>query len=100
MTDNPEIKAGETLQFKAFGEFTDSSVMDISSKVTWSSETVSVAAIDSNGLATAMNKGTTQIRNRSTHQYIRRKKISTCGSATPTYQSISGSITLTVASFV
>jgi len=61
MTDNPEIKAGETLQFKAFGEFTDSSVMDISSKVTWSSETVSVAAIDSNGLATAMNKGTTQI---------------------------------------
>ena len=95
-TDNPEIKAGEALQLKAFGVYTDGSVMDISSKVTWSSETVSVAAIDSNGLATAMNKGTTQISASSQLINTYGEKIPTGSGAIPTYQSISGNTTLTV----
>ncbi len=65
---------GYTLQFMAFGYYSDDIYRDISSKVTWGSSDATIAAIDAKGLATALNKGTTQI--------------------SATYQSITGSSTL------
>lgn len=58
---------GQTAQFTAIGQFTRSPLsQDITSQVTWSSNVASVATIDSAGLATAVNSGTTTIAATST----------------------------------
>lgn len=50
-----------TQQFTATGTFGDLSQQDISSTATWTSSSTSVATIDTKGLATAANLGTTTI---------------------------------------
>lgn len=62
---NPTSAKGLTRQFTATATFTDSSTMDITTQVTWSSGTQSVAVISnapgSEGLATAAAEGTSRI---------------------------------------
>jgi hypothetical protein len=72
---NPSIGAGGTLQFQATGTYSDNSTLDLTSQVTWSSGTQTVATINA-GLATALTVGTSLI--------------------TATVNGISGSTTLTV----
>ena len=58
---NPSIADGLTQQFVATGTYTDNSQADLTSQVTWASSTLSVAAINASGLATAVGGGTTGI---------------------------------------
>jgi hypothetical protein len=51
---NPSLPKGETDQFTATGTFSDKSTQNLTSLVTWSSATPSVASINSGGLATAV----------------------------------------------
>jgi uncharacterized protein YjdB len=73
---DPGILSGATQQFTATGTFSDGTTQDITAQVTWSSLNPYVAAVDSNGLATALAAGTTII--------------------TATSGTLSGSTTLTV----
>jgi hypothetical protein len=61
----PTIPLGTTQQFTATGTYTDQSTKDITSVVTWSSSSATVAIISntsgSNGLATSAGVGTTTI---------------------------------------
>jgi uncharacterized repeat protein (TIGR03803 family) len=52
---------GDTIQYEAYGTYSDGSVGVLTSKVTWSSSKPSVATIQSGGLATGVNGGTTTI---------------------------------------
>ena len=62
---NPSLLAGKTEQFTATGAFSDGSTENLTSQVTWASATTSVATISnaagSQGLATAVAKGTSNI---------------------------------------
>ena len=62
---SPAIAKGLTQQFAAIGTYTDSSTQDLTTAVTWASDTASVASISnaagSNGLATAAGVGTSNI---------------------------------------
>jgi len=62
---NPTIPARTNQQFTAMGTYTDGSMQNISTAVTWSSSAAAVAAISnaagSNGLATAFAAGSTSI---------------------------------------
>lgn len=58
---NGMVQPGKTQQFTASGKFGDNSVRDVSSKVSWSSSSTSVATIDNTGLATGVALGTTTI---------------------------------------
>lgn len=77
---NPSIAKGTTQQFTATGTYSDSTTQHITTSVTWSSSNTGVATISnasgSNGLASAVDVGTTTI--------------------TATYGSVSGNTTLTV----
>ncbi len=57
---------GETQQYTAMGTFTDGSVQDITTSVTWSSSNTAVAQVSnaggSNGLASALEVGSATIR--------------------------------------
>jgi hypothetical protein len=57
---------GETQQYTAMGTFTDGSVQDITTAVTWSSSDTAVAQVSnaggSNGLATALEVGSATVR--------------------------------------
>lgn len=59
---NPSISLGASQLFTAQGTFTDSSVVNISVQVAWSSSDVAVATIKSNGLASSASTGTTTIK--------------------------------------
>ncbi|HWA94798.1 MAG TPA: Ig-like domain-containing protein [Terracidiphilus sp.] len=59
---NVGIAAGQPLQFDALGTYTDSSVRDLSTAVTWSSSSPSVATILPGGLATGVAAGSTNIQ--------------------------------------
>jgi hypothetical protein len=59
---NSTIAAGSTLQFTATGNFKNGSTENLTSAVTWSSTTTSVATIAPGGLATALTVGATTIR--------------------------------------
>jgi nicotinamide mononucleotide (NMN) deamidase PncC len=63
---NPSIALGTPVQFTAIGTFSDNTAQDLTTSVTWSSSTVSVAAIsnaaDSNGKATPISTGQTTIK--------------------------------------
>ena len=57
----PSIAAGTKLQFVATGTFNDGARQDITSSVTWASETGATATIDAAGLASAVAAGTSKI---------------------------------------
>lgn len=73
---NATISAGSTQQFKATGTYSDNTIQDITSQVTWSSSNSAVAIVNSAGLATSIAGGTSTI--------------------TATQRFVSGSTTLTV----
>jgi hypothetical protein len=58
---NPSIATGATLPFTATGRYSDGSTGNVTSSVSWSSSTPSVATIDSAGVASAAGPGTTTI---------------------------------------
>ncbi len=76
---NPTIVVGTTQQFTATGAYSDGGTVDLTSQVTWTSSNSSVATIDSSGLASGGNTGTTEI--------------------TATLEGISGSSTLAVVNY-
>ncbi len=55
------IEAGATQQFTATGHYDDSSTRDLTSSVTWSSSSTSLATINSAGLATGVASGSVTI---------------------------------------
>ncbi len=62
----PSIALGRSQQFTATGVFTDNTVQDLTTQVTWSSTAPSVAAVSnsagSNGLATSVATGSTTVK--------------------------------------
>ncbi len=58
---NPTIVAGTAQQFTATGTFSDGSMQDLTSSVTWTSVTKTVATINNAGLATAVASGSSII---------------------------------------
>ncbi|MBS1829999.1 MAG: Ig-like domain-containing protein [Acidobacteria bacterium] len=58
---NPSVTKGLTRQFTATGTYSDASTQNISGAVTWSSGTPATATINSTGLATAVEVGTSAI---------------------------------------
>ncbi|EGM78318.1 Ig-like domain-containing protein [Rheinheimera sp. A13L] len=59
--ENPTLAAGLTQQFTVLGVYANGTSLDISDKVIWSSATVAVSTINSQGLATALQPGTSVI---------------------------------------
>ncbi len=53
------ISTGTTQQFKATGEFGDSSTRDVTTEVTWLSSSTDIATVDSSGMANANSPATT-----------------------------------------
>ena len=74
---SPTVGVNGNVQFTATGIYTDDSTQDLTSQVTWGSSAANVALISSTGVATGVSRGTTTI--------------------TASYENISGSATLTVA---
>jgi 6-phosphogluconolactonase (cycloisomerase 2 family) len=58
---NATISVGKNQQFAASGKFSDGSVADITSSVTWSSSDMKLASVNSAGLVSAMDLGRPQI---------------------------------------
>jgi plastocyanin len=58
---NPNIAKGETQQLTATGTYSDDSTKDLTSQVTWSSATPSVASVSNTGLVNASNTGASSI---------------------------------------
>ena len=58
---NPSVAKGLKQQFTATGTYSDSSTLDLTSSVTWASATLSVATINTAGLASTLTIGTTTI---------------------------------------
>jgi hypothetical protein len=60
---NPSLRVSQgSQQFSATGVFSDGTIVDISSGVTWTSSNTSVATISKTGLASAVAIGTTTIK--------------------------------------
>ncbi len=59
---NPSIAKGTTQQFTATGTFSDNSTQNLTSSVTWSSQTTGIATITSAGLAKGVGVGTSKIQ--------------------------------------
>ena len=57
----PSAAIGATVQFKAFGTYSDNSTQDLSNQVAWSSSNTAVATINGMGIATVVSAGTTTI---------------------------------------
>ena len=58
---NPSVTVGKTQQFTATGTYSDNSTQNLTSSVTWASSNISIATINSTGLATAATAGATAI---------------------------------------
>ena len=58
---NPSVAEGSRRQFTATGNYSDGSVQDLTSSVTWTSTNTVVAGINAAGLATARGTGQTTI---------------------------------------
>ena len=58
---NSTIDIGQTQQFTAVGTFSDGNTKDLSNLVTWSSSNMTVAAINSSGLALSHGQGSSMI---------------------------------------
>jgi hypothetical protein len=89
-SSTPAVVAGFTDRFTAMGTFSDGSVKDVTSTVTWSSSTTA-ANINASGLATGMSAGVTTITASSA-------AVSNSASLTVYPQPVSIAITPTVAS--
>ena len=76
ITTNPTVNVGDSLSLQAFGTYSDNSVVDITSLVTWIGDDPTVATIDSSGMVMGISNGIVQI--------------------SASYQSITGNNTLTV----
>jgi hypothetical protein len=59
---NPSIAKGKTEQFTATGTFSDNSTQNLTSSVTWTSQTTGIATITAGGLATGVSAGMSQIQ--------------------------------------
>jgi hypothetical protein len=59
---NSSLPVGGTQQFTAVGTYSDGSIQNLSSGVSWSSSKTSVATINSSGLATGVATGTATIQ--------------------------------------
>ncbi|TGK01205.1 hypothetical protein EHQ53_09210 [Leptospira langatensis] len=63
---NPSVAKGLTKSFTATGTYTDASTQDLTTQVTWTSSSTSTATISnasgSNGVATTLQTGTTNIK--------------------------------------
>jgi trimeric autotransporter adhesin len=57
----PSIALGTAQQFTAMGTFTDGSVQDLSNTVTWTSDTISTASINTAGLSQSLAVGTATV---------------------------------------
>jgi hypothetical protein len=55
------VGIGQTQKFTAVGTYTDGTQLDITTQVTWSSSDISVATIDTSGVATPVALGTASI---------------------------------------
>ena len=73
---SPTVNVGNSLSFQAFGTYSDNSVVDITSLVTWISDDPTVAIVDSTGIVMGVSNGIVQI--------------------SASYQSVTGNNTLTV----
>ncbi|MBZ0203340.1 MAG: Ig-like domain-containing protein [Ignavibacteria bacterium] len=58
---NPTILINQTRQFTATGHYSNGGTQDITSSVSWGSENVSVASINSGGLAIGLSEGSVTI---------------------------------------
>ena len=58
---NPSIAPGTTEQFTATGTYSDNTTEDLTSQVTWASANMSVATINSTGLASGVAMGSSSI---------------------------------------
>jgi hypothetical protein len=58
---NPTIPTGTTQAFTATGTYSNGSTQNLTSQVAWTSSSTSVATINSSGVATAVNAGSTTI---------------------------------------
>jgi len=58
---NSSLPRGLTRQFTATATYSNGTKLDVSSSVTWGSSVTNIAAITGNGVATALNLGTTTI---------------------------------------
>jgi len=58
---NPTVAIGATQQFAATGSYSDGSTADLSGSVTWFSSNAGVATIDSDGLLSAAEAGSTTV---------------------------------------
>jgi uncharacterized protein YjdB len=58
---NQSMPAGVTQQFRATGIYSEGTISDITTQVTWSSSNPSVATVNSSGLVTAVETGTATI---------------------------------------
>ena len=58
---NTTLAKGKTLQYTATGTYSDGTTQNLTTKVTWSSSTPSVATITPKGLATASSRGLTTV---------------------------------------
>jgi hypothetical protein len=59
--DDMTLPLGVSEQYTASAIYSDGSIQDLVSGVTWSSSNATVASVDSNGLATTLSAGTTTI---------------------------------------
>jgi trimeric autotransporter adhesin len=57
----PSISVGQTQQLRATGTFSDGSTQDLTLFAAWSSDTATVAVVDSSGLVTAAGAGSANI---------------------------------------
>jgi hypothetical protein len=78
---NPTIPLGTTQQFTAIATRSDSTTVDLTPQVTWSSSNTKVATITNTGLATALARGTTTIK--ATFQALSGSTLATVGPPTP-----------------
>src|SRR5262249_54230956 len=58
---NPTVTVGGTQQFTATGTYSDASMQDLTSQVTWASSNTAAATITAAGLATAVSQGAATI---------------------------------------
>ncbi len=58
---NSSLLLGNTQQFTAMGSYTDGTMQDLTSTVTWTSSTATIAAINPTGLATSAGAGIASI---------------------------------------
>ncbi len=92
---NPSIAAGTQQQFTATGTYSDGTHRDLTSSATWTSSTTSVATINSAGLATGVNVGSTTIQ--ASSGSINGSTTLTVTAATPNFTVTASPASLTVA---